>query len=336
MAPRAPAAAAPHRRARRAMRDDDGDDARDDAREDALAPWRALGVRDAVARAMVARKLARPTATQRAVVPRALGGRDVCARAPTGSGKTMAYLVPMLDKICARGGATVVGPRGIVLTPTRELAHQTRRACAAVLRTCAPDMRAGELPVASAGTNVLRETAGSPPDVLVATPARVAECARGGYFPPGALGDGLEMVVLDEADLLLSFGYVDDIKCVMKAVKRGTQVMMLSATMSKEIEELRDVVAHKPTTIDVDDEEDEDAWKGEAKRGRGRETDGTGYQALLPAHSQGARSSAVRHGVASIGFVQEEGARLRVERRRRRSIATLLAQIRCSHVRTSR
>ena len=274
MAPRAPAAAAPHRRARRAMRDDDGDDARDDAREDALAPWRALGVRDAVARAMVARKLARPTATQRAVVPRALGGRDVCARAPTGSGKTMAYLVPMLDKMCARGGATVVGPRGIVLTPTRELAHQTRRACAAVLRTCAPDMRAGELPVASAGTNVLRETAGSPPDVLVATPARVAECARGGYFPPGALGDGLEMVVLDEADLLLSFGYVDDIKCVMKAVKRGTQVMMLSATMSKEIEELRDVVAHKPTTIDVDDEEDEDAWKGEANAGEGAKPTG--------------------------------------------------------------
>ena len=67
------------------------------------------------------------------------------------------------------------------------------------------------------------------------------------------------MVVLDEADLLLSFGYVDDIKCVMKAVKRGTQVMMLSATMSKEIEELRDVIAHKPTTIDVDDEEDDDA-----------------------------------------------------------------------------
>ena len=257
-----------HLGARRAMRDDDDDEAgRRGGDKDALAPWRALGVRDAVARAMVARRLDAPTATQRAVVPVALRGRDVCARAPTGSGKTMAYLVPMLDKMCARASATASGPRGIVLTPTRELAHQTRRACAAAMRTCAPGMRAGELPVASAGTNVLRETAGSPPDVLVATPTRVAECARGGYFPPGALGDGLEMVVLDEADLLLSFGYVDDIKCVMKAVKRGTQVMMLSATMSKEIEELRDVIAHKPTTIDVDDEEDVDAEKGEAKAG---------------------------------------------------------------------
>jgi ATP-dependent RNA helicase DDX56/DBP9 len=82
----------------------------------------------------------------------------------------------------------------------------------------------------------------------------VAECARAGYFPPGALREGLEMVVLDEADLLLSFGYVDDIKTVMKAVKRGTQVMMLSATMSKEIEELRDIVAHKPTTLDIEDD----------------------------------------------------------------------------------
>merc|ERR1739841_462323 len=116
------------------------------------------------------------------------------------------------------------GLRAIVLAPTRELCHQVRRACAKLLRECAPTTRAGELPAASAGTGALRQTAGSPPDVLAATPARVAECVREGYFPPGALEDGgLDVVVLDEADLLLSFGYAEDIKRVMRAVKRGTQ-----------------------------------------------------------------------------------------------------------------
>lgn len=231
-----------------------------------VGAWTALGLDEGVARALTLKKCAAPTAVQRAVLPAALAGRDVVARASTGSGKTYAYLAPTLHKILARGksgGNAVVGPRAIVLAPTRELAHQVRRACAALLKVVAPAMRCGELPAANVGTNVLRETAGSPPDVLVATPSRVAECARGGYFPPGALKDGLEMVVLDEADLLLSFGYVDDIKVVMKAVKRGTQVMMLSATMSKEIEELRDVVAHKPTTLDVEDDAADAAGQGD-------------------------------------------------------------------------
>jgi Superfamily II DNA and RNA helicases len=109
-----------------------------------------------------------------------------------------------------------------------------------------------------------------PPDVLAATPARVAECVREGYFPPGALEDGgLDVVVLDEADLLLSFGYAEDIKRVMRAVKRGTQVMMLSATMSAEIEALRDVVAHKPVVVDVEEDarDGDDGAGGDASAG---------------------------------------------------------------------
>lgn len=233
--------------------------------DDGGAAWRALGVDDGVARALCALGMKIPTATQRCVVPKALEGRDVVARASTGSGKTHAYLAPVAHALTTRGrGARARGLRVIVLAPTRELCHQVRRACAKLLRECAPTMRAGELPAASAGTGALRQTAGSPPEVLAATPARVAECVREGYFPPGALEDGgLDLVVLDEADLLLSFGYVEDIKRVCGAVKRGTQTLMLSATMSAEIEALRDVVAHKPVVVDVeDDARDEDAATG--------------------------------------------------------------------------
>ena len=259
------------RRRRRlgARSDDDDDDAGGGG-----AAWRALGVDDGVARALCAVGVKIPTATQRCVVPRALEGRDVVARASTGSGKTHAYLAPLAHALTTRGrGARERGLRAIVLAPTRELCHQVRRACAKLLRECAPTMRAGELPAGSAGTGALRQTAGSPPEVLAATPARVAECVREGYFPPGALEDGgLDLVVLDEADLLLSFGYVEDIKRVCGAVKRGTQTLMLSATMSAEIEALRDVVAHKPVVVDVED----DARDGEDATGGGGDATAVG------------------------------------------------------------
>jgi ATP-dependent RNA helicase DDX56/DBP9 len=87
--------------------------------------------------------------------------------------------------------------------------------------------------------------------VLVATPARAAECIRGGLFPPGALKSGLELLVLDEADLLLSFGYEDDIRWVADAVQRGCQCMLLSATSSKELTELQALVLHNPVYLDV-------------------------------------------------------------------------------------
>ena len=259
------------RRRRLGARSDDDDD---DAGGGGGAAWRALGVDDGVARALCAVGVKIPTATQRCVVPRALEGRDVVARASTGSGKTHAYLAPLAHALTTRGrGARERGLRAIVLAPTRELCHQVRRACAKLLRECAPTMRAGELPAGSAGTGALRQTAGSPPEVLAATPARVAECVREGYFPPGALEDGgLDLVVLDEADLLLSFGYVEDIKRVCGAVKRGTQTLMLSATMSAEIEALRDVVAHKPVVVDVED----DARDGEDATGGGGDATAVG------------------------------------------------------------
>ena len=230
--------------------------ARDDvADDDAARAWTILGLHPSLARAFVRANMTRPTAVQRRAIPLALEGRSVVVRARTGSGKTMAYVAPIVHALCASAGKRTRGLRAIVFAPTRELARQVRRACASTTRACAPGCRVGELPAPSAGTSVLRETAGSPPEILVSTPARVAECVRGGYFPPGALEEELETVVLDEVDLLLSFGYVEDIKSVMKVVKRGTRVMMLSATLSPEVEELRDVVAHKPTTVDVEDEE---------------------------------------------------------------------------------
>ena len=98
---------------------------------------------------------------------------------------------------------------------------------------------------------MLREFAGAPPEILIATPARAAECVRENLFPSGALASGLELLVLDEADLLLSFGYEEDIKKVVDACEKGVQCMLLSATAGEELARLESLVLQHPVRLDV-------------------------------------------------------------------------------------
>ena len=232
-----------------------GEDA-DGGDGDQTGGWAALGLDPRLLRALTKKQYRSPTAVQARAIPLVLEGKDVVARAHTGSGKTAAYLLPAIHKMMqggdgGAGGAAHANPRALILVPTRELAHQVKKEAAFILAKCAPSLRAGELPASGCAAGVLREFAGAPPEVLVATPARAAECIRGGLFPPGALASGLELLVLDEADLLLSFGYEDDIRCVAGAVQRGCQCMLLSATSSKELTELQALVLHRPVYLDV-------------------------------------------------------------------------------------
>ena len=217
------------------------------------AGWDALGLDPRLLRALTKKRYRAPTPVQSRAIPLVLEGKDVVARAHTGSGKTAAYLLPAIHKIMQSGdaGGDAPNPRALVLVPTRELAHQVKKEAAFILSKCAPSLRAGELPAAGCAAGVLREFAGAPPEVLVATPARAAECVRGGLFPQGALSSGLQLLVLDEADLLLSFGYEDDIRCVAEAVQRGCQCMLLSATSSEELTRLEALVLHHPVHLDV-------------------------------------------------------------------------------------
>jgi ATP-dependent RNA helicase DDX56/DBP9 len=219
--------------------------------------WDALGLDPRLLRALTKKRYRAPTPVQARAIPLVLAGKDVVARAHTGSGKTAAYLLPAIHKIMQSdvSGAPAPNPRALVLVPTRELAHQVKKEAAFILGKCAPEKRAGELPASGCASGVLREFAGAPPEVLVATPARVAECVRDGLFPPDALRAGLELLVLDEADLLLSFGYEDNIRAVVQAVHRGCQCMLLSATSGgDELARLQALVLHHPVHLDVGDD----------------------------------------------------------------------------------
>ena len=174
--------------------------------------------------------------------------------AHTGSGKTLAYLLPMIHKIMRDQEIHFLNnPRALVLVPTRELANQVKDEAALLLDVCAPSLRAGELPGAGSTDGLLREFAGAPPEVLIATPARLLQCIHDGLFPSGSLTTSLELLVLDEADLLLSYGYQEDIRRIAEVVQRGCQCMLLSATFKEDLPSFGAFVLHNPVHLNLED-----------------------------------------------------------------------------------
>ena len=214
--------------------------------------WASLGLDRRILKALKRKQYNAPTAVQAQVIPLVLSGKDVVVRAHTGSGKTAAYLLPVAHIIMQnRAHGALPNPRAIVLVPTRELANQVTKEACSILCQCAPTLRAGELPASGCAPEILREFAGAPPEILVGTPARVVECIRCGFFPPDALNSGLDLLVLDEADMLLSFGYNHDIKCIAAEVQRGCQSILLSATTNEELTGMQSLVLHNPVQLDL-------------------------------------------------------------------------------------
>ena len=216
--------------------------------------WVSLGLDTRLIEALVKMQYCSPTPVQSRATPLVLAGKDVVALSHTGSGKTAAYLIPAIHKIMQHTGV-LLNPRVLILVPTLELAHQVKKEASSLLSKCAPTLRAGELPADGCTSAFLREFFGAPPEILISTPSRAADSIRGRFFPPGALHANLELFVLDEADLLMSFGYEDDIRCVVDAVDRGCQCMLLSATSSSVFSDLQALVLHNPVHLDISEEE---------------------------------------------------------------------------------
>jgi ATP-dependent RNA helicase RhlE len=183
-----------------------------------------------------------PTPIQSAAIPPALSGHDVLASAETGSGKTAAFLLPIMDRLLPRQrGAT----RALVLAPTRELAAQiaehfqqlaagTRLTCAAVY--------------GGVGMGSQERAFRKGVDMIVACPGRLLDHLRG----PHADLSSLEFLVLDEADRMLDMGFLPDIKKVLAAIPRDRQTLFFSATLPPSIVELSRELLRDPARINID------------------------------------------------------------------------------------
>jgi ATP-dependent RNA helicase RhlE len=184
---------------------------------------------------------ARPTPIQAEAIPPALAGRDLLATATTGSGKTAAFLLPILHHLVARPRGTT---RALVLTPTRELAAQI-----------VEDLNdlAVHTPVTGAsvyggvGMGPQEHAFRSGVDVLVATPGRLLDHFRQPYAKLG----GLAHLVLDEADRMLDMGFLPDIRRILRHIPTRRQTLFFSATLPEPIAGLAREMLRDPVTIQL-------------------------------------------------------------------------------------
>ena len=186
-----------------------------------------------------------PTPIQRAALPPALAGRDVLACAMTGSGKTAAFALPLIQRLArgrnARNGST----RALVLAPTRELAAQVEEHLAGLGRHTRV-RSAAVFGGVNAGPQERALRSGV--DVVVATPGRLLDHMGSGH----ARFDGLEVLVLDEADRMLDMGFLPDVRRILAALPRKRQTLFFSATMPAPIVALSREMLTDPVRLDVE------------------------------------------------------------------------------------
>ena len=186
-----------------------------------------------------------PSPIQAAAIPPVLAGRDLMGCAQTGTGKTAAFALPMLDRLTANAPRRKGAVRALILTPTRELALQIGESFEAYgkhlkLRSTVIFGGVGQAPQVEA----LKKGV----DILIACPGRLNDLIGQGFIDLSAL----EIFVLDEADRMLDMGFVHDVKKVIAKLPAQRQNLMFSATMPAEIEQLAAGILRDPAFVKVD------------------------------------------------------------------------------------
>ncbi|MBW4574583.1 MAG: DEAD/DEAH box helicase [Aphanothece sp. CMT-3BRIN-NPC111] len=200
-----------------------------------------LGLSEAIASQLEKLGFTTPTTIQSQAIPQLLGGRDVVGQSQTGTGKTAAFSLPILERIDFKKPVV----QALILTPTRELAMQVTQA----IRDLSGDRRLGILTVyggQSIDMQIRRLQAGVP--IVVGTPGRVIDLLNRGNLKL----DQVNWLVLDEADEMLSMGFIDDVEKILKQVPVERQTAFFSATMPPVIRSLVNKFLRSPVTVTVD------------------------------------------------------------------------------------
>ncbi len=200
-----------------------------------------------VARGLQAAGYKRPTPIQEAAIPAALEGLDLIGTAQTGTGKTAAFVLPILHHLTTRPQSGIRGTRALIITPTRELADQIHEVVAALgkftpIRSATVYGGVGMAPQAKA----LRQGV----EIIIACPGRLLDHLAQGN---AALGR-IEHLVLDEADRMLDMGFLPSIREILKRVSPRRQTMLFSATFDRSLEQLVANHLRAPKRISVDAE----------------------------------------------------------------------------------
>lgn len=142
----------------------------------------------------------------------------------------------------------------MILVPTRELAEQVNRAVSSLAKACQKDIRSANV-TQRVSDAVQRAVLADIPDIVISTPARAVVNVNNSSLSL----DNLTHLVVDEADLVLSYGYEDDMQTLAKAVPRGLQTMLMSATLTSEVDTLKGLFCRSPAVLKLEEKEDEGA-----------------------------------------------------------------------------
>jgi ATP-dependent RNA helicase DeaD len=201
-----------------------------------------LGLDPRILEALTALGYEEPTPIQQHTIPPLIAGRDLLGQAATGTGKTAAFALPILQRLAAEGRGE--GPLALVLTPTRELAMQVAEA----VHRYGKAMGARVVPIYGGqpiGRQLHAMRAGV--DVVIATPGRALDHVRRGSL----VLSRLRVVVLDEADEMLDMGFAEDIEAVLKETPAERQTVLFSATMPPRIEAIAKRHQRDPVRIRI-------------------------------------------------------------------------------------
>jgi superfamily II DNA/RNA helicase len=206
-------------------------------------PFSHLGLSDKVLAAVAAAGYTSPTPIQDQAIPQVLARHDVLGIAQTGTGKTAAFVLPMLTML-EKGRARARMPRTLILEPTRELAAQVEESFSkyGVNHRLNVALLIGGVSFDNQDTKLTRGV-----DVLIATPGRLLDHSERG----GLLLTGVELLVIDEADRMLDMGFIPDIERICKLVPFTRQTLFFTATMPPEIQRIASQFLHNPVRVEV-------------------------------------------------------------------------------------
>ncbi|CAN8229374.1 unnamed protein product [Cochlearia groenlandica] len=226
--------------------------------EEADKSFEELGLDPRLTRALNKKGIEKPTPIQQSAIPYILEGKDVVAKAKTGSGKTLAYLLPLLQKLFSDSGRKKkLAPCAFILVPSRELCQQVYAEVCSLIEMCRVQLKAVQLTTSMPESDMRNALAGLP-EILVTTPACIPKCFAAGVLDPKAISDSLEILVLDEADLLLSYGYEDNLRSVTSIIPRRCQCLLISATTSSDVEKLKKLILHNPVVLTLQEGSDKE------------------------------------------------------------------------------
>ncbi|PCH44106.1 ATP-dependent RNA helicase dbp9 [Wolfiporia cocos MD-104 SS10] len=215
-----------------------------------------------ILRALADLGFARPTLVQTKAIPLALDNRDILARARTGSGKTAAYCIPLVQKVLnakaniSQDDQSNQVTRGLILVPTRELSEQVSAHLTTLLAYCEREVTVVNVS-ASTSIQLQRTLLSDNPDIVVATPSRALALLQSKTL----FLSSLDTLVIDEADLILSYGHDEDVRQIFNGgyLPKVFQSFLMSATMTEDVEALKGLALRNPAILKLEEDEDEAA-----------------------------------------------------------------------------